>query len=117
MSSPSRRSEQLAIFNAAMAWRQEVWSPTVAQVDLRFSPDQDAFRTEVRDWLTAHAPKEHQPAAGRALVDYQRAWPAELAGVALVAVHWPRAFGGRSLGWTESFIVQEEIALAHAPEI
>ena len=86
-------------------------------VDLRFSPAQDAFRTEVRDWLTAHAPSAQPPAAGRALVDFQRAWQAELAGVALVAVHWPRDFGGRSLGWTEAFIVQEEIALARAPEI
>jgi alkylation response protein AidB-like acyl-CoA dehydrogenase len=86
-------------------------------VDLRFSPAQDAFRTEVRDWLTTHSPSTESPAAGRALVDFQRAWQADLASVALVAVHWPRDFGGRGLGWTESFIVQEEIALAHAPEI
>src|SRR5688500_10062909 len=86
-------------------------------VDLRFSPAQEAFRTEVRDWMTTHAPRSAPPAAGRALVDYQREWQAELAGVALVAVHWPRDFGGRSLGWTEAFIVQEEIALARAPEI
>jgi alkylation response protein AidB-like acyl-CoA dehydrogenase len=86
-------------------------------VDLRFSPAQDAFRSEVRAWLATRAPRTAPPAAGRELVEYQRAWQAELASADLVAVHWPREFGGRGLGWTESFIVHEETSLARAPEI
>jgi alkylation response protein AidB-like acyl-CoA dehydrogenase len=86
-------------------------------VDLRFSAAQDEFRREVREWLAVHRPAAEPPTAGRALVDYQRAWQAALAGASLVAVHWPSEFGGRSLGWTEAFIVQEELALARAPEI
>ncbi len=34
-----------------------------------------------------------------------------------MAVHWPVEHGGRGLGWIEAFIVQEEVALARAPEI
>ncbi len=86
-------------------------------MDLHFSPAQDAFRSEVRAWLAEHAPAPETLMAGRELVERQRAWQAELASAGLVAVHWPSAFGGRDLGWTEAFIVQEELALARAPEI
>jgi alkylation response protein AidB-like acyl-CoA dehydrogenase len=86
-------------------------------MDLRFTPAQDAFRAEVRAWLADHVPAADPPAEGRALVEYQRRWQADLASGRLVAVHWPSAFGGRDLGWFEAFIVQEELALARAPEI
>ena len=32
-------------------------------------------------------------------------------------MHWPVEHGGRALGWTESYLVQEELARARAPEI
>ncbi len=40
-----------------------------------------------------------------------------MADAGLVAVHWPVSAGGRGLGWTENFILQEEMALCGAPEI
>ena len=45
------------------------------------------------------------------------AWQADLASASLVAVHFPEAFGGRGLGWTEAYVVQEEMAVVRAPEI
>jgi alkylation response protein AidB-like acyl-CoA dehydrogenase len=86
-------------------------------VDLRFTSAQVDFRDEVHCWMAANAPHTDVPAAGPDLVAYQRAWQAKLAEAALVAVHWPERYGGRGLGWTEAFIVQEEVALARAPEI
>jgi alkylation response protein AidB-like acyl-CoA dehydrogenase len=86
-------------------------------VDLRFTSAQEAFREEVRGWIAANAPRPTGLMAGADLVAYQQAWQARLAEAALVAVHWPERYGGRGLGWTEAFIVQEEVALAHAPEI
>jgi alkylation response protein AidB-like acyl-CoA dehydrogenase len=87
-------------------------------MDLEFSPSQQAFRAEVRQWLAAHVPGEEPPIlGGPELVEFQRRWQAELASAGLVAVHWPIELGGRGLTWVEGFIVQEEVALARAPEI
>lgn len=47
----------------------------------------------------------------------QQRWQSDLAAAGLVAVNWPTEHGGRGLGWLESFIVQEELALARAPEL
>ncbi len=87
-------------------------------MDLRFSSEQEAFRAEVRAWLADHVPGEEPPIlGGPELVEFQRRWQSTLASARLVAVHWPAVFGGRGLGWVEGFIVQEEVALARAPEI
>ena len=86
-------------------------------MDLQFTAEQEAFRAEVRAWIAAHVPTEAPPADGRPRIEFERAWQAALAGASLVAVHFPAAYGGRDLGWTEAFIVQEELALARAPEI
>ncbi len=87
-------------------------------VDLRFSRDQEAFRAEVRAWIADHAPTEDFPEGGGVeRVEFERAWQASLASARLVAVHFPHEYGGRDLGWSEAFIVQEELALARAPEI
>ena len=86
-------------------------------VDLRFTPEQESFRSQVRRWLADNVPTGPAPADGLALMHYQRAWQTRLAAESLVAVHWPTEYGGRGLGWFAAFIVQEEMALARAPEI
>jgi alkylation response protein AidB-like acyl-CoA dehydrogenase len=86
-------------------------------MDLQFTEAQERFRGEVREWLENHLPSEPPPRAGAELVAYQQAWQRLLADGSLVAVHFPREFGGQDLGWIETYIVQEELALAKAPEI
>jgi alkylation response protein AidB-like acyl-CoA dehydrogenase len=86
-------------------------------MDLTFSAEQEEFRKEVRSWMVAHVPSSDEPDDRAELVEYQRAWQAELASASLVAVHFPEAFGGRGLGWTEAYVVQEEMAVVRAPEI
>ena len=71
----------------------------------------------MRSSIAANMPGDVAPDDGIARIEFERAWQAALAGADLVAVHFPRDYGGRDLGWTETFIVQEELALAHAPEI
>lgn len=46
-----------------------------------------------------------------------RRWQAELAQARWVGVTWPEEYGGRGAGPIEHFIVQEEMARAHAPEL
>jgi alkylation response protein AidB-like acyl-CoA dehydrogenase len=86
-------------------------------MDLTFSSDQEEFRTEVRDWMATHVPTSDEPADRAELVEFQRDWQAKLASASLVAVHFPEEFGGRGLGWTEAYVVQEEMAVVRAPEI
>ena len=50
-------------------------------------------------------------------VVFGRRWQADLAAAGWVGVTWPTAYGGRGLGPSENFVVQEELARARAPEL
>ena len=92
-------------------------------MDLTPTPEEAAFRAEVRGWLVAHLPWEYgkglpprfdDPAAE---VEFLRGWQAELAEGRWVGVAWPEEYGGRGAGPVEHYIVQEELARARAPEM
>jgi alkylation response protein AidB-like acyl-CoA dehydrogenase len=92
-------------------------------VDLAPTPEQAAFRAELRSWLEANLPWEY----GRGLpprfddlaeeVAFLRGWQASLAEGGWVGVAWPTEYGGRGAGPAEHFILQEELARARAPEM
>ncbi len=92
-------------------------------MDLHATPDQQAFRAELRRWLQANLPWEY----GKGLpprfddlaeeVAFLRSWQGKLATGRWVGVAWPKAYGGRGAGPVEHFIVQEELARARAPEM
>ena len=87
-------------------------------MDLRFSPDEEAFRAELRAWLAANQPPdpgEHATLADE--VAFLRAWQRTLAAAGWVGIHWPRAYGGRGASVVENYLFQEEMASARAPEI
>ncbi|MDM0108260.1 acyl-CoA dehydrogenase family protein [Variovorax sp. J22R24] len=89
-------------------------------MDLNFTPEEEAFRSEVRDFLAAKLPKRlsDKVATGKHLAkaDMQE-WHAILNERGWLANHWPEQYGGP--GWTavEKFIFENECALAHAPRI
>jgi alkylation response protein AidB-like acyl-CoA dehydrogenase len=92
-------------------------------VDLTPTPEQQAFRAEVRTWLMENLPWDY----GQGLpprfedlgeeVSFLRRWQASLASGGWVGVAWPAAYGGRGAGPNEHFILQEELARARAPEM
>src|SRR6266568_810682 len=92
-------------------------------MDLRPTADQQRFRDELRAYLMANLPWEY----GKGLpprfdnlddeVAFLRSWQGRLAADRWVGVAWPEAYGGRSAGPVEHFIVQEELARARAPEM
>jgi alkylation response protein AidB-like acyl-CoA dehydrogenase len=86
-------------------------------MDFALSPEQELFRHEVRLWASEHVGRDVAPRQPSERVAFERAWQCRLAEAGLVSVHWPKEHGGRGLGWTENFILQEELALAGAPEI
>ena len=86
-------------------------------MDFSYSDHEQAFRAELRDWLTANAPREALPATLEEEAAFLTAWQRKLYDAGWVAVHWPKEYGGRGASLTETAIYQEEMARARAPQI
>ncbi len=89
-------------------------------MDLQFSPEEEAFRAEVRAFLKDHLPQElaAKVKAGQRLTRFdQENWHAILNKKGWLAYHWPQEFGGT--GWTpvQKFIFDDECALAGGPRL
>ncbi|MFD4710409.1 acyl-CoA dehydrogenase family protein [Streptomyces sp. NPDC058430] len=85
-------------------------------MDLDFTPLEDAFRAEARQWLAAHVPGEPLPSLeteeGFAA---HRAWEAELHAGRWSVVSWPEEFGGRGADIFTWLLFEEEYYAAGAP--
>lgn len=85
-------------------------------MELTYTPKQQAFRAEVRDWLAANLPAE--PLANydtREGFEQHRAWEAKLFENRLSMVMWPTELGGRGCDLIEWLIFEEEYYGAGAP--
>lgn len=89
-------------------------------MDLDDSPEQEAHRTRVREWLREHgdsAPAERGDVEDGAYIDARRAWQRQLAEGGLVGVTWPKEFGGQGGGPIEQVIVNQELSQAGVPGV
>jgi alkylation response protein AidB-like acyl-CoA dehydrogenase len=88
-------------------------------VDLNDTPEQAAFREQVRAWLEEH--KHEAPTVrGREdeeLVNAHRAWQRKLAEAGYVGVTWPAEYGGQGKGPLEQVVINQEISRAGVPGI
>ncbi|QKS01451.1 acyl-CoA dehydrogenase [Sphingomonas sp. CL5.1] len=85
-------------------------------MDLLYTPEQQAFRAEVRAWMEAHVPKEPLPTLeGRVGFDAHVAWERTLASGNWGMVTWPEVYGGRGLDLIRWLIFEEEYYRAGAP--
>jgi alkylation response protein AidB-like acyl-CoA dehydrogenase len=85
-------------------------------MQLSYTPEQNAFRAEVRAWLTNHVPSERLPSFDTAEgFAAHRAWEALLHKGRWSAVTWPEEFGGRGLDLIRWLIFEEEYWRAGAP--
>ncbi|MFD1939504.1 acyl-CoA dehydrogenase family protein [Nonomuraea mangrovi] len=84
-------------------------------MDLDFTPAEEAFREEVRDWLAGHLPDRLPSMDTREGFEAHRAWEADLAGARLSVVSWPEEYGGRSASLIEWLIFEEEYWASGAP--
>ena len=92
-------------------------------MDLDDTPEQAAYRAQVRSWLDEHnaeAPVLHGPGRARGRGRDHRRAP-RLAGQARRGrarrVTWPKEYGGQGLGPIEQVICNQEIARAKVPGI
>jgi hypothetical protein len=89
-------------------------------MDLAFTPEEQAFREEVRHWVRTHLPADIAHKVHHALRlsrdDMQR-WAKILGSRGWLGFGWPKRFGGP--GWTavQKHLFEEECALAGAPRI
>ncbi len=87
-------------------------------MDLSYSPEETAFRGEVREWLAANLPDDIRGKVvgyqGLAKDDYIR-WHKILAAKGWSVPHWPTEWGGTGWNITQRYIYDEEFGLAGAP--
>src|SRR4051794_3313591 len=94
----------------------------ISNVDLSYSPEDEAFRAEIRGWLEEHLTgrwaelkglggpgKEHEA------IEERLAWNRHLAAHGWTGVGWPTEHGGRGLSLWQQVIFHEEYARSEAP--
>ena len=102
-----------------------------APVDLTLSPNEQAFRDELRGWLAANHPgdppggEERSAGGGRASTgagsreeagfEFLKNWQRELHRQGYAGLSWPEEYGGRGATLIEQAIFGEELARAKAP--
>lgn len=86
-------------------------------MDLRYTPVEQAFRAEVRDWLDSHVPREPLPDFDSTSDGFEahREWERTLHKGGWSMVTWPQAYGGRGLDLIRWLIFEEEYYRAGAP--
>jgi alkylation response protein AidB-like acyl-CoA dehydrogenase len=87
-------------------------------VDLRDTPDEAAFRAELRAWLDASLPEERRGGRGGAQRfddAFGREWSRKLHDAGYAGLTWPKEYGGSGAPYSFQAIFYEEMARAHAP--
>ena len=89
-------------------------------MDLRYTPEEEEFRAELRSWLAKvlpglpPAPSTTNWQARRA---YDTAWQRQLFDAGYAGINWPKEYGGRGATPTEHLIFLEETERANAPYV
>ena len=89
-------------------------------MDLNYSPEESAFRDEVRTWLHGHLPEDLR----EKVVNYKELskddflrWHKMLTQQGWVAPEWPVEWGGKDWTVVQRFIFEEECAYAGTPPL
>jgi len=85
-------------------------------VDLTLSPQEEAFRGELRAWLEANHPGP-EPEGDEASFVFRRDWQKKLADAGWAGVSWPEEYGGRGATLVEQAIFNEETVRARTPAL
>ncbi len=89
-------------------------------MDLQFTTDELAFRSEVRDWVTKNLPKEtsNKVRLGHELTKAElQGWAQILGKKGWLVPAWAKQFGGPGWNAVQRHLFDEECALAHAPGV
>ncbi len=89
-------------------------------MDLNFTPEELAFREQIRDWVGENLPKDISHKVHNALRlsrDDQQAWQKILGKKGWLGYNWPTQFGGPGWNSVQKHLFEEECARAGAPRI
>jgi alkylation response protein AidB-like acyl-CoA dehydrogenase len=91
-------------------------------MDFDYTPQEEAFRQELRAWLEANPPEGYDPDTFEELDQDKRfaiqlQWQKKLFAGGWVGIHWPKEYGGRGATVVEQVIYQQEMARIRAPGV
>ena len=89
-------------------------------MDFNYSPEQEAYRQEVRTWLEANqppplTPEEKERIDEDLLWDRNKRWHKKLYENGWVGLNWPKQYGGRGATFIEQVIFQQELGRLGLP--
>jgi alkylation response protein AidB-like acyl-CoA dehydrogenase len=84
-------------------------------MNLDFTPQQQQFREQVRDWLEANKPSQARPADGAEGRTFDLAWQKTLYDGGWAGINWPREYGGQGFDTVQQLIFLMEYAQSRAP--
>ena len=85
-------------------------------MDLRWTPEDEEFRGEIRSYLEAAVPKD-LPENTEESFEARREFQSKLAEDRWVAIHWPEEYGGRGASLLQTVIYGEEYSRAGGPAL
>ena len=88
-------------------------------MDFHDTPDEAAFRKELRAWISDNLPdgwRESAPTSGRMDESVSREWSKRLYDAGYAGLTWPKDYGGQDAPYTHQAILLEESARAETPE-
>jgi hypothetical protein len=88
-------------------------------MELDYTPEAEAFRTEIRTWLEQNLPEGwFEPGfklEGEERKQFNAEWPQKLYSGGWICAAWPPEYGGKGLSILETVVLAEEFARAKAP--
>ncbi len=92
-------------------------------MDFKFSPEEEAFRKEVSDFLDKEGPQEWQKrkvsffdmSGQENWIAIHRDMAQKLGNRGWLSLHWPKEYGGQGLSPFYRLILREELAKHHCP--
>jgi len=89
-------------------------------MDFNYSPEQEAYRMEVRRWLEANQPpplnrQEKETVDDDIMWDRLKAWHKKLYHAGWAGLTWPKEYGGRGATFIEQVIFQQELGRLGLP--
>ena len=73
-------------------------------MDITFSPLEQQFRAECRDWLQGNVPAERRPLNAIDALDLDRQLQRRMFDAGWGGINWPAKYGGRGLSLIEQVI-------------
>ena len=84
-------------------------------MELRDTPEEAAFRQEVREFIAQNLPDSSKQRGARRFEDADRDWSQKLGAAGYAGLTWPKEYGGAGAPYSHQAIFLEEQASAEAP--